>query len=80
MTDINVTFSRTLLSTVLADVKAFNSAIRVKDAWVWQVGRDHWEFHFGSYYWHGSADNAYDARAKGWSSFLASVNAPGYER
>jgi len=50
----------------------------IKSAWVYKVGKDHWEFHFGSYYWHGSADNAYDARAKGWSAWLAKNGATGY--
>ena len=52
----------------------------MKDAWVWHFHRDHWEFHGpDGFYWHGSADNAYDARAHGWSAWLRKEGAEGYE-
>lgn len=31
---------------------------------------DHWEFHINGFIWHGKANNAYDARYKGWISWL----------
>lgn len=70
--DINVTFCRTLLSRAHELVKKADSSINVrKDAWVYHFSRDHWEFHGpNKFYWHGSADNAYDARYRGWMSWL----------
>ena len=80
MTDINIAFCRSLLTEVHRDVKAFSPNTRVrKDAWVWNAGRDHWEFHSpDNYYWHGKADNAYEARANGWRAWLVKTF-PGYE-
>lgn len=79
ITYINISFCRSLLTAVRRDVEAFAPGKRViKDAWVWNAGRDHWEFHGpDNYYWHGRADNAYDARAKGWQAWL-SKTFPGY--
>ena len=72
MTDINITFCRNLLTAALADVRKHFPAMRNKDAWVWDAGRDHWEFHGpDEFYWHGRAGNAYDARYKGWMAWLA---------
>jgi hypothetical protein len=72
MSNINVSFSREILAMVQQDVRAFAPHIKVrKDAWVWKAGRDHWEFHGpDGYYWHGGADNAYEARANGWRAWL----------
>ena len=79
--DINISFSRTLLSQVIPVVR--DAGYRpMKDAWVWCAGRDHWEFHGpDEFYWHGSADKAYVARHKGWIAFLASkgIDADGSE-
>jgi len=69
-TDINLAFSRTLLRVVMDDIKTITTAKERKAAWVYNFGNDHWEFHGpDGYYWHGSADNAYDARAKGWQAW-----------
>lgn len=77
--NINIRFSRELLQLVLQDLRAFAPGVRVrKDAWVWHAGRDHWEFHGpDGYYWHGRADNAYEARANGWRAWLEKTS-PGY--
>lgn len=70
MADINITFCRTLLRQVLPEVRASGKRIN-KDAWVWNAGRDHWEFHGpDKFYWHGRAANAYEARYKGWRAWL----------
>ena len=75
MTDINIAFSRTMLSSVMADVRERTTAEQRRAAWVYHFGSGHWEFHGpGGYYWHGEADNAYDARAKGWSNWLDRCN------
>jgi hypothetical protein len=72
MSNINIDFSRTLLRIVLDDIKPLTTAAERKDAWVYKCMEDHWEFHGpGEFYWHGSADNAYDARAKGWQAWEA---------
>lgn len=74
MTDINILFCRTLLSSVMEEVKKMTTGVERKAAWVYHFKGfgDHWEFHGpDKFYWHGSADNAYDARAKGWQAWLA---------
>jgi hypothetical protein len=70
--DVNVAFCRHLLKLTLEDVRKADPDVKLRDAWVYHYsGTDDWEFHFGDFYWHGSADNAYDARAKGWESWLS---------
>ena len=73
MTDINIAFCRSLLSQVVKELREKHPRIRaMKDAWVWHTGfKSHWEFHGpDSYYWHGTADNAYEARFKGWMAWI----------
>lgn len=84
MTDINIRFCQLLLKTVHKAVKTKLAQLAVdhvrldllrvnlwKAAWVWRDGRDCWEFHGpDKFYWHGRADNAYEARAKGWQAWL----------
>lgn len=77
--DINVTFTRMLLSALVEELRAEHPGVRVmKNAWVIKVGRDHWEFHGNphpsggplvGFYWHGRAFNAYEARYKGLSAW-----------
>lgn len=68
--DINIAFSRALLAQLRGPVRGVGKRL-VRDAWVWHAGRDHWEFHGpDEFYWHGRADNAYEARYKGWSAWL----------
>lgn len=82
MTEINIAFCRRLLELVHKDVKAFRPTINLKkDAWVWHFHKDHWEFHGpDEFYWHGSCDNAYDARAQGWTAWLEKMGAPTHNR
>ncbi len=71
MANINVEFSRELLKVVLQEVKAAFPDIKVSEAWVYKYNDGRWEFHGpNKYYWYGRADNAYDARYKGWVSWL----------
>jgi hypothetical protein len=72
MTDINIIFCRRLLADIHAVLRQHYPHIKVrKDAWVWHAGRGHWEFHGpADFYWHGRADNAYDARHKGWNAWI----------
>lgn len=70
--NVDVTFSRELLQQTMKAVRAAKIQ-NLRSAWVWKAGRDHWEFHFGDFFWHGSASNAYDARAHGWSAYLRHI-------
>lgn len=69
-------FQLLLYREIAADVRRYDPTIKLRDAWVWCAGRDHWEFHFGDFYWHGSAGGAYDARAKGWEAYLVRFEVP----
>lgn len=79
----NITFCRRALELTHMDVRKFDPSIKVSDAAVHKSGNT-WEFtfyhvtedssgkaHADRFYWHGRADNAYDARVKGWDAFLA---------
>lgn len=80
----NIRLSREILKTVLDAVAdqlkphTLTVAESLREAWVYQTDGRRWEFHYGPFYWHGRADNAYEARAKGWEAWLAKVEAPGY--
>jgi hypothetical protein len=78
MTDINTVFCRRLLSELQAE-PTFRASRKhlFKDGWVWTGDRRHWEFHGpDSFYWHGRAENAYDARYKGWSAWIDHQSTP----
>lgn len=68
--DINLTFCRMLLKGTMDVIKPLTTVAERKAAWVYKFERDHWEFHGpNGFYWHGSADNSYDARHKGWEAW-----------
>ena len=71
MADMDIIFSRHLLSMIVGKVKKAGYRVN-KDAWVWKAGEGHYEFHGPDGYWDGavSASNAYEAKYKGWSDFL----------
>jgi hypothetical protein len=70
MTDINIAFCRLLLSQITPEIRAAGKRV-YKDAWVWTGDGRQWEWHGPeTAIWYGRADNAYDARFKGWSSWL----------
>lgn len=74
MRDINVAFSRHLLSIVLRDLAKVTSVAERKDAYVYDSYGDNWEFHGpDNFYWHGIADNAYDAKVNGWQAWWAEL-------
>jgi hypothetical protein len=67
----DLSFCRTILKATLEEVRAAGlPQDKIKSAWVWKTFNQ-WEFHFGDFYWWGKAENAYDARDKGWSAWLA---------
>ena len=71
----DLAFSRADLKAVLVFVKAAGIT-DPKEAYVMKAGvrKGQWEFHYHKYY-DGClrADNAYDARAKGWRGYLRSI-------
>jgi hypothetical protein len=76
MTDVNIEFSRALLAQIIPDVrKAGKRPMRDADIWHDRGPRHrrNYEFHGpeGRVDWYGRADNAYEARYKGWSAWLA---------
>ena len=75
---LDTAFQRTEYAQVVMDVRKFNPSVNLREAWVYKVGRDHWEFHYQEFFWHGSAGGAFDARAIGWSRYLASKKVEGY--
>lgn len=72
-------FERSLYQEVVKDVRKHVPGVRLREAWVWKAGRDHWEFHYGEFFWHGSASGAFEARAKGWSAYLTKQGVEGYK-
>ncbi len=72
MREIDLSFSRSLLSQAHALVKANFPRINLKQGcWTYHFHRDNWEFHGpDKFYWHGRASNAFEARYKGWMAWL----------
>jgi hypothetical protein len=87
--NLNRVFTHTYLTILQRDfarvgVKVDGKPINLRaghDAWTTNVGRDHWEFHGPeNFYWHGRADNANDARAKGWNAWLKKERPAEFEK
>lgn len=89
-------YGRILLAQINPDVRKHVKGVRLRDAWVWKAGTDHWEFHYTdsvgavaepngvrqagqpTFYWHGSAGSAYEARYNGWEAYLTKLGVKGY--
>lgn len=75
MSDPNVEFCKLMLSALVEEFRQDFPHIGTKrDAWTINAGfHDHWEFHgtgpAKDFYWHGHADNAIEARYKGWMAW-----------
>jgi hypothetical protein len=69
---VNIMFCMRLMKEAHKLVKKHFPAIKVRSAaWTYHLGRGHWEFHGPErFYWHGSADNGWEARYKGWMAYL----------
>lgn len=68
---VNNVFCRSMLRQATALVRANFPEVKLRDAWTYRFHGDHWEFHGpDGFYWHGSADSAYDARYHGWMAWL----------
>ncbi len=72
MSNINVTFCRLLYQQVISQVKKEFPEVKIRDAYVLKMDRGRWEFQYPptKTYWYGQADNAWDAKVKGWETFL----------
>lgn len=72
MTDIDLAVSRALLKQAHELVKLRYPEVNLRrDAWAYHFIRDSWEFHGpDKFYWNGRANNAYEARYKGWMAWL----------
>ncbi|HEX2242690.1 MAG TPA: hypothetical protein VHK27_05470 [Gammaproteobacteria bacterium] len=76
---IDATFCRILLNRLRDDfkeagVKLDGKPVNLRDKrfWVYSYSDGTWEFHGpNEFYWSGRADNAYDARYKGWRAWAA---------
>jgi hypothetical protein len=78
MSNLNLAYTRAVLKSVTIDVLRHNPAANLKAAWVWEAGRDHWEFHYNDFYWHGRSHNASEAYSAGWTAWLTKQGAEGY--
>jgi hypothetical protein len=60
------------MKQVTEDVKKYFPRTNLKrDCWVYRTGPQSWEFHGpDEFYWQGHADNAYEAKARGWTAWL----------
>jgi hypothetical protein len=69
---MNTDFCRAYLKNMMEEVRKHISSKDIKAAWVWKDSNGRcWEFHGpDGFYWYGSASNAYEARANGWSAYL----------
>lgn len=75
---INNAFCRSMLREATALVRANFPNVKLREAWTYKFKVGHWEFHGpDGFYWHGSADNAYDARYHGWTAWLRSKGVSG---
>lgn len=72
MTNIDIAFGRALLTQAHDLLRKHFPQMKMlhMQGWTYKVGRDHFEFHYKDFYWHGSAGNAYEARYHGWMAWL----------
>lgn len=81
MTDINISFCQLMLKTFRADCKKAKVILpKLKKCSTYHFGGNHWEFQAPGFYWHGSADNGYDARYKGLSAWVEANDKRGAKR
>ena len=71
-------FCRSYLKELLQDAGEHISKEDQKAAWTHKTGNQ-WEFHGpNDFYWHGQSCCSWYAKAEGWTSYLRSIEAPGY--
>jgi hypothetical protein len=73
----NIDYCRRILKLTISALKFKHPEADLKKAWVIKTSSltasPMWEFHYGDFFWCDSADNAYDARAKGWLAWMRRV-------
>lgn len=77
MADPNLAFCRELCKLIAPQVRAAakERGLKCNDASIRRAGSAdsrQWEFHFGDFYSHFRADNAFEARYEGWSAWMRS--------
>jgi len=78
--DINTEFCRTLLNSVMEEVRQHTTPEQRKKVWVYHFDRDNYEFHGpNDFYWNGRADNKTHARAQGWMAYLRHIGVEGWK-
>lgn len=71
MASVDTMFTRALLREAVKLVRLHYPEIKLRESYVMQPFRGHWEFHGPEkFYWHGRAHDAYEARYKGWTAWL----------
>jgi hypothetical protein len=63
-------FGSALLAEATKLVRANFPEVKLSEAWTYKFMRDHWEFHYKDFYWHGNASCSYEARYNGWMAWL----------
>lgn len=63
-------FSRCYLKEVVKDVRKHFPGIKVSEAKVYNQFGQHWEFYYKDFTFSMKANDAYEARAKGWVEYL----------
>lgn len=75
MSSDDVAFSRALLAQIMPEVLTNTTLKQRKQVWVHCLERGKlFEFHGpDKFYWHGRANDMYEARYKGWDAWLNSM-------
>jgi len=70
---MSTTFERSLLKDVTAEARKLGAKIKKGYAHRWsKSGTGNWEFYYEKFVISFSANNAYEARAKGWEFWIKS--------
>ena len=75
----SLAFSRGMLRLLREEMKASKTKAP-RDYWTYDHGNGHFEFQAPDFYWHGSADNKFDARYKGITAWLEKFDPEGSKR
>jgi len=75
-------YDRAALKELMKDVRKHATPKQIKDAWAYKTrGVSGWNYEFHGpkdFFWHGQANSLDDAKVQGWTSWLNSIDAPGY--
>jgi hypothetical protein len=72
----NTLFERLMLKDTVAEARKLGAIVKQAYVHATTMGAGaskNWEFFYGDFYYHiGGAENAYDAKAKGWEAWIKS--------